>query len=214
MTSSDPPAGSRPKGGIGLIVTGSLVIGLVAALSSSPTVVLQPGLGEASWACRGSPRPWTVTQGSACTTAPVEAGATPPTVPQDAVETATDLHTLLDRAAPKFPGLRARRSLIRRSLRPHVRRHLPQPGCRPSTHRLHRTRQPPPDNHRRHHASIMLPPGQPGNPRRRHRRANRPTARRALSRVNRQLPPESHSSVSQEPVGRRFLSPSEGTKAP
>ena len=85
-----------------------------------------------AWASRpprwhGSPPPSPRPPGSASTTAPVAAGANPPARPQDGVEVATDLHTLLA-ASRRTRAVRAGRSLRRRHLRPQLRAPLPRAG--------------------------------------------------------------------------------------
>jgi hypothetical protein len=94
--------------------------------SGSPTVVLEPGLGEASWGMAWIAPAVARDTRFVCTTAWVEAGATPPTVCGTPSNGRRPPH--IARSRPHSWALCAGRSLVRRSLRPNLRRHLPRSG--------------------------------------------------------------------------------------
>ena len=106
--------------------------------SGSPTVVLEPGLGEASsamaWIASAVARDTRV-----CVYDRAGRGWS------DAAERSTGRRANSDRP-PHVVGARTRsravrpcRSLIRRPLHPHLRRQVPRPGCRHGLAGLHRT---------------------------------------------------------------------------
>ena len=106
--------------------------------TGSPTVVLEPGLGGASsdlgWVAPAVARDSTV-----CVYDRAGRGwSDAADGPQDAAQIAADLHTLL-RAGTGSRALRAGRSLLRRPVRPNLRRQLSRPGRRPGAPGLHRT---------------------------------------------------------------------------
>ena len=134
--------------------------------SGSPTVVLEPGQGGVSsdlaWIAPAVARDTTV-----CVYDRAGRGWSDATdSPQDGAQIAADLHTLLDRGA-RSRALRAGRPLLRRPLRPQLRRAVPRSGRRHGAPRLHRTqtrpgpadRQRPPTT-----SSVASPPWCPRSP--------------------------------------------------
>ena len=95
--------------------------------TGSPTVVLEPGLGEPSTAMAWI-APDVATTTRVCVYDRAGRGWSESAGhPQDGVEVATDLHTLL-RARRRARTVRARRTLRRRHLRPQLRAPLPRAG--------------------------------------------------------------------------------------
>ena len=85
-----------------LIDVGGHRLHLSCTGSDSPTVILEPGMGEASWAM-GWIAPAVARDSRVCVYDRAGRGWSDPAHgPQDAVQTVTDLHTLLDRA--HIPG--------------------------------------------------------------------------------------------------------------
>ena len=100
--------------------------------TGSPTVVLEPGLGEPSTAMAWI-APDVATTTRVCVYDRAGRGWSESAGrPQDGVEVATDLHTLLD-ASRRARTVRARRSLRRRHLRPQLRAPLPRRRSRESS---------------------------------------------------------------------------------
>ena len=132
-----------------LIDVGGHRLHLCCTGSGSPTVVLEPGRGGPPRTWRGSRRPSPATPGSASTTAPAAAGATRPTPPRTAPRSPPTCTRCCDRADVPGP-VRAGRALLRRPVRPGLRRPLPRPGRRHGAARLHRTQtRPSPDRQHR-----------------------------------------------------------------
>ena len=87
---------------------GSSTSAATSSTSTAPAPAAPRSCSNPAWASRrprwpGSPPTSPPPPGSASTTAPVAAGANPPDGPQDGVEVATDLHTLLERAGEHGP---------------------------------------------------------------------------------------------------------------
>ena len=94
--------------------------------SGSPTVVLEPGLGEASWVMSWI-APEVARDSRVCVYDRAGRGWSQGVVgPQDGIQIAADLHTLLDRAHIRSC---ARWSLVRRPVHSRLRRRIPGPGC-------------------------------------------------------------------------------------